>query len=116
MPEEGCRLQCAEHYPGYIQLDRSDRPMMTDAELEAVFQKWLAERPPKIREMATRWSPYITYTMNGDGDLYQLRSYSEDGTVTVDRYNAATMTLLWRVRGVDPEQLCPWIPDDLREL
>lgn len=77
--------------------------------LDPVFQEWFRSRPQRIQNMVLENPPWDFYTMNNDGDVYQVYSYLEDGTVTVIRYSRTTSgdewTPLWRVFGVDPASL-----------
>lgn len=76
--------------------------------LDPVFQEWFRSRPQRIQNMVLENPPWDFYTMNNDGDLYQVYSYWEDGTVTVTRYTqglTGTWCPLWRVFGVDPASL-----------
>lgn len=78
------------------------------------YEEWLASRPQIIKNMVARWPHDVDYVMNGDGDIYRIYSYSENGTVTVTRFTCGLP--VWNVFGVDPANLSPLVPDDISAL
>ena len=76
------------------------------------LEEWLATRPQVIKDLARSHPPDAQYRLASDvdGDVYQIYSYSEDGTMSVIRYTQLTsdpssMMPLWRVFGMKPEDL-----------
>jgi hypothetical protein len=74
------------------------------------LELWLADRPQIIKDLARSHPPDGQYRLASgtDDDVYQIYSYSEDGTMSVIRYTRLTpdsMMPLWRVFGMRPEDL-----------
>lgn len=59
-----------------------------------------------IQDMVLKTPPWVTYSL-GDGDVYQILSYSENGTVTATRYSGFNHAPMWNVFGIDPSDLVP---------
>ncbi len=74
------------------------------------LEEWLRDRPQVIKDLVRSHPPDSMYQLagGGDGDVYQIYSYLEDGTMNVIRYTRLTpdsMVPLWRVFGMKPEDL-----------
>jgi hypothetical protein len=74
------------------------------------LEEWLRDRPQAIRDLARSHPPDAQYRLASgtDGDVYQIYSYFEDGTMSAIRYTRLTpdsMMPLWRVFGMKPEDL-----------
>ena len=70
------------------------------------WDRWVAERPAVIQEMCRRLPPNRLYRLKSSGHRVTIRSYCEDGTVTVyvaGEYNRVVFSR--HVFGVDPNDL-----------
>jgi hypothetical protein len=95
---------------------------MRTAEQEAVWQAWLAERPPQVRAVVELIQPGIPYRLKETGQKMYVYCYDEhpDGTVTLKmtalhKDNPESINALcfpWTdgitVFGIKPEDLEPW--------
>jgi DNA-directed RNA polymerase subunit RPC12/RpoP len=74
---------------------------------EQGWRDWLQSRPPIIRELAEKYPPTLLYRMeNGKGARCTLKSYHENGLVTVAVTGQYNRVLFSReVVGVDPATL-----------
>lgn len=81
------------------------------------YQEWLATRPPTIRGVGERLDPWTLYVMGETGQRVLLRSFFEDGTVSVSVLEQFNGPLLFErgVFGIDPLDLTPAPPDDTKE-
>lgn len=72
----------------------------------AAWNEWYSSRPDTIRAMIDRWPPWKLYRLKDTGHRVTMRSYGEDGTVSVDVSGKYNFVLLERnVFGVNPEDL-----------
>lgn len=72
----------------------------------AEWSQWVSSRPECVRLIAERFSPWILYRMESTGHRVTLRSFYEDGTISVNvtaNYNFLIMER-W-VFGIDPDDL-----------
>ena len=77
-----------------------------DLALDPDFQEWFRSRPMVIQDMVLKNPPWVMYSL-GDGDIYQILSYNENGTVTATRYSSFNHIPMWNVFGIDPSDLVP---------
>jgi hypothetical protein len=73
---------------------------------QAAFDCWVAERPPEVQRLCKLLPPDRLYLLKTSGHRVTLRSYCEDGTVTVNvtgQYNVVTFDRY--VFGIKPEDL-----------
>jgi hypothetical protein len=86
------------------------------AELDMVaFNAWVETRPPVVQALCERLPPDRLYRLKSSGHRVTLRSYCEDGTVTVNvtgQYNALAFDRY--VFGIAPADLeeCDLPPSD----
>ena len=79
------------------------------------FDKWLADRPQVIKDLAKRFPPNVLYQMKDTGHRVFVRGYSEDGTLIVHIGGQLNRVMFERdVFGVPPEKLeeCDFPPED----
>lgn len=82
-----------------------------NVEQETIYHDWVAQRPPRIREVATRFNTWTLYRMKSTGHRVLIHAFNEDMdeskvllTVAVlGTYNAVAFDRL--VYGVDPDDL-----------
>jgi hypothetical protein len=78
---------------------------MTDDEKKA-WEKWLRSRPPIIKELANRFPPNRLYRLKEPGHRVTIRSYCEDGTMTVNVTGKYNLIMFDRnVFGIKPDDL-----------
>lgn len=69
------------------------------------WAKWAKKRPPVIQALAERFKPWTLYQLD-NGDRVTVRSFCEDGTVTVSVSGQFNVVLFDReVFGVSPDDL-----------
>jgi len=83
------------------------------------FRLWLLTRPRSVRRLVRKLPPWYTYMVKPTGQMAQIYSYSEDGTVTVDIFenNRQPFTSgIWaggyRVFGYGPDDLEPVVKNN----
>ncbi len=54
-----------------------------DADQQLAWMVWLGQRPESVMRVAERLPPWLLYRLKSTGQLVEMRSFSEDGTVTV---------------------------------
>ncbi len=78
-------------------------------EQEAMWNEWVAERPPAVREVAQRFEPWSLYRLKSSGHRVTIYSFTDEPvTMTVDvtgDFNAVTFER--RVFGINPDDLEP---------
>lgn len=57
-------------------------PEPNEQEISA-WKEWVASRPDSVREICERLPPWHYYDMPKTGQIVIIKSYSEDGTVSV---------------------------------
>lgn len=79
-----------------------------DAATEKAWREWVAERPTSVRLVAERFEPWSLYLMKSTGQRVTVRSFYEDGTISVNvtgQFNAVMFDRY--VFGIDPDDLEP---------
>lgn len=72
----------------------------------ALWDEWVASRPPEVQELCKRLPPDRLYRMSPNGERVTVFSYNEDGTVTVEIRAEYNMVVFERnVFGVKPDDL-----------
>ena len=78
------------------------------AKEEAEWKEWVASRPAAVRAIAERFDPWTLYRMKSSGFRVTVRSFSEDGTLTVDVSGDYNHVLYEHSAfGIDPNDLEP---------
>lgn len=73
---------------------------------ERHWRIWVSTRPPKVRAIAERFDPWSLYRMRTTGQRVTIRSFADDGTVSVavtGQFNAVLHDA--EVFGVNPDDL-----------
>ncbi len=82
--------------------------MKPSAKVLREHRKWLAARPPAIRELAERFPPWSLFRLKSTGHRVHVIAYGENGTLRVavtGRFNALAFER--QVFGVDPNDMEP---------
>ncbi len=77
------------------------------------WKDWVASRPECVRKIAERFEPWSLYRLKSTGQRVTLRSFYEDGTVSVFVLGKFNFLIHERcVFGIDPDDLEPCdLPD-----
>lgn len=95
------------HYHPNQEDKMADRYKVSPEELEN-WKAWVATRPPKVQKVAKKYPPWKLFAMPTEIGLHRVyvRSYGEDGTVTVNVTGEYNRVLFGRtVFGIDPTTL-----------
>lgn len=93
------------------------KPFKPSKAEERAWAKWVASRPPAVREVAERFFPWRLYRIKSSGHVAVLRSFCEDGTLTVTMSAKYNNLLFERyVFGVPPDDLEECDPPDPSEM
>lgn len=89
---------------------------MTEFEsLETKLTEWVEDRPDIIKSLAKQLKPWLTYRNKKTGQYYTIRSYCEDGTVTVDIVGNDD-PLVYLIYQMAPYAVFGVKPEDLEEI
>jgi hypothetical protein len=83
------------------------RFMEPTAEQEAIWDEWVADRPPVVRAILEKIDPWALYRLKSTDQIVHFYSCNEDGTITVDIESEHNpfMVIGRRVFGIDPDDL-----------